>query len=277
MPSVQGGSRSLFDTTKDPIEGILLADAIAEAAKSNDPLTDDEGSEFGGDHSDFLLSMPFSDHRREADLGRGTSSPAPSSNAHQPETATRKRLSFRPRTTVAAGIHAPSLHGRQSLDNGPGDPREAVGGSAPSSAVAALEGPNERAFSDAARRDRPSEPSRAGIATSSPRCPHPSASDAGVVASAACSLLSISSLCGLSILHEIQPRGVAGSDYDFCRYASTTTPQLPPSKSSDFAVAGIKPHLFRSEFSENSLGFSLDSNDGCVYQRDLFTPPVSMD
>jgi len=147
-PFVQGGSRSLLDTMKDPIEGILLADAIAEAAKSNEPLMGDKGSEFGGDHSDFLLSMPFSDHRREAYLGRGTSSPAPSSNAHQPETATRKRLSFRPRTTVAAGIHAPSLNGRQSLDNGPG--REAVGGSAPSSAVAALEGPNERAFSDAA-------------------------------------------------------------------------------------------------------------------------------
>ena len=283
---VRGGSRSLFDTTNDPIEGILLADAIAEAAKSNEPLTDDEGSEFGGDHSDFLLSMPSFENRREADPGRVTSSPVPSSKARQAETAARKRFPFRPRTTAAAGIHAPSLHSRPSLDNEPGDPWEAVGGSAPSSATAAHEGPDERAFSDAARRDRPSEPSRSEIPTSGPNCPRPSARDADVVAptradqppsSAACRMLSMSSLCGLSIPHEIQPGGGAGSDYDFRRHASTTTPQLPPSESSEFAAAGIKPYLFRSEFSENSLGFSLDSNDGCVYQRDLFTPPVSMD
>ena len=283
---VQGGSRSLFDTTKDPIEGILLADAIAEAAKSNEPLTDDEGSEFSGDHSDFLLSMPSLENRREADPGRGTSSPVPSSKARQDETATRKRFTFRTGTMAAAGIHAPSLRSRPSLDNEPGDPWEAVGGSAPSSATAAHEGPDERAFSDAARRDRPSAPSRSELPTSNPKCPRSSASDADVVAptradqppsSAGCSMLSMSSLCGLSIPHEIQPGGGAGSDYDFRRHASTTTPQLPPPESSGFAATGSKPYLFRSEFSENSLGFSLDSNDGCVYQRDLFTPPVSMD
>ena len=50
-------------------------------------------------------------------------------------------------------------------------------------------------------------------------------------------------------------------------------PQLPPFESSKFAAAGIKQYLFRSVFSENSLGFSLDLNDGCVYQRHSLPPP----
>ena len=111
--------------TKDPIKGILLTDAIAEAAKSNKPLTDDEGSKFDRDHSDFLLSMPSFENLCEADPGRGTPSPVPSSKAHQAETAMRKRFPFRPRTTPAAGLHAPSLHSCPSHNNEPGDPWEA--------------------------------------------------------------------------------------------------------------------------------------------------------
>ena len=129
--------------------------------------------------------------------------------------------------------------------------------------MVAHEGPDEREFSDAARGNRASEPSRSELPTSGPKCPHPSASNADVVApttadqpqsSAVCSMLSMSSLCGLRIPHEIQPGGGAGSNYDFRWHASTTTPQLPPSKSSEFVAAGIKPYLFRSEFSEDSLG-----------------------
>jgi hypothetical protein len=86
-------------------------------------------------------------------------------------------------------------------------------------------------------------------------------------------MLLMSSLCWLSIPHEIQPGGGAGSDYNFRQHASTTTPQLPPFESSKFAAAGIKPYLFRSVFSENSLGFSLNFNDGFVYQRHSLPPP----
>ena len=52
--------RSLFDSTtkNDPIEYILHADAIAEAAKSNESLTDDDASEFNEYHPDFHLGMP---------------------------------------------------------------------------------------------------------------------------------------------------------------------------------------------------------------------------
>ena len=281
VPFVQGGSRSLFDTTKDPIEGILLADAIAEAAKSNEPLTDDEGSEFDGDRSDFLLDLP----RREVD--GGIAPPAPSSNPSQAET-TRKKIYFRPMTT--AGLHAPhapSLNRRPSQD-GPQDTWEmglALSSAAAAAEVAAShEGPNKRAFSDAAfavaHRDSPSEPARE-LSSCGPKHPRPNANDADVVmptgggdrqsSSVACSLLSMSSLCGLSIVHEIHPGGRAGPDNDQCR--PTATP-LPPTESSEFMAATIQAQLFRSDFSENSLGFSLDSNDGCVYQRDLFTPPV---
>ena len=52
--------RSLFDSTtkNDPIEYILHADAIAEAAKSNESLTDDDVSECNEYHPDFHLGMP---------------------------------------------------------------------------------------------------------------------------------------------------------------------------------------------------------------------------
>ncbi|KAL3779947.1 hypothetical protein ACHAW5_009430 [Stephanodiscus triporus] len=282
VPFVQGGSRSLFDTTKDPIEGILLADAIAEAAKSNEPLTDDEGSEFNGDHSDFLLDLP----RREVD--GGIAPPAPSSNPSQAET-TRKKISFRP--TTAAGLHAPSLRRRapSSSQDGPHDTWETglALSSAAAEAAASHEGPNKRAFSDAAfavaHRDSPSEPARE-LSSCGPKHPRRNSNDADVVmltgggdrqsSSVAHSLLSMSSLCGLSILHEIHPGGKAGPDNE---QFQATAMSLPPTESSEFMSATIQAKLFRSEFSENSLGFSLDSNDGCVYQRDLFTPPVSMD
>jgi hypothetical protein len=265
VPVVQGGTRSLFDTTKDPIEGILLADAIAEAAKSNEPLTDDEGSEFEGNHSDFLLSLPLADHKgRESHVAPPSS--APSLNPRQAEatlTTMRKRYFFRPRLP---SVDSPDLLG---------DPWDAIEDHVPLVA-AAQEGLNKRAFSDAARRDSPSVPSSMELATSVPKYSRPNANDSDAVApigmgrpstsAAACSLLSMSSLCGLNIVHEM-------SDHSFRRHSST--PPLPPSESSEFALAGVT--LFRSELSANSLGFSVDSNDGCVYQRDLFTPPVSMD
>jgi hypothetical protein len=279
---VQGGSRSLFNTTEDPIKGILLTDAIAEAAKSNEPLADDEGSKFDGDHSDFLLSMPSFENLREADPGCGTPSPAPSSKARQAKTATRKRFPFRPRTTPAAGIHAPSLHSCPSLDNEPGDPWEA---SADPCRPRQQRQTRGRTSARSQTRHIAIGPLRLELPTSGPKCPCPSASNANVIAptradqpqsSAACSMLLMSSLCWLSIPHEIQPGGGAGSDYNFRQHASTTTPQLPPFESSKFAAAGIKPYLFRSVFSENSLGFSLNFNDGFVYQRHSLPPPPSV-
>ena len=83
---VQGGSRSLFDMTNDPIKGILLADTTAETTKSNEPLTDNDGSNFGGDHSDFLLSIPPFENCQEAIPSHSTPSPAPSLKARQAKT-----------------------------------------------------------------------------------------------------------------------------------------------------------------------------------------------
>ena len=89
IPVIQPGkSRSMFDrTTKnDPIEGIILADAIAEAAKCEQSLTDDEASH----HSDFLLSLP-------SDAAEQKITRRMSVSALQDER--RKRFSFKPRMT----------------------------------------------------------------------------------------------------------------------------------------------------------------------------------
>ena len=55
--SHQNKSRSLFDSSlksADPLRRILQADAIAEAGRSDEPLTDDEDEE----NEDFLLCLP---------------------------------------------------------------------------------------------------------------------------------------------------------------------------------------------------------------------------
>ena len=140
--------------------------------------------------------------------------------------------------TASAGIHSPFLHSRPSLDNKPDNLWDAVGRSAPSSATAAHEGPDEREFSDAARRDRMSELSRSELPTSGPKCPRQSASNADVVAptradqpqsSAVCIMLSMSSLCRLSILHT--SAGSAShtrSNREEGRGPTTTSAGMPP-------------------------------------------------
>ena len=42
----------------DPIERIIRADAIAEAAKSEEPLNDDDDNDIDGDDTDFFLCLP---------------------------------------------------------------------------------------------------------------------------------------------------------------------------------------------------------------------------
>ncbi len=170
VPSTRGGTRYLFNTAKDPIEGILLADAITEAAKSNKLLTDDEWSEFKGDHSDFLLSLPSANRSGWASDKGSAASPLskPSSNmCHQTKTTLttmRRRLSFRP--------WQPSADSANIL----GDPWDAFRGHAPSSsssgAAAQQEGLNKRVFLGSL-----SVPSLAELATSVPKYSPPNASN----------------------------------------------------------------------------------------------------
>ena len=58
----QNSSRSLFDMSDDPLEWILRADAIAEAERMNEPLTDDEGDDDNeGVDANFFLRLPSVD------------------------------------------------------------------------------------------------------------------------------------------------------------------------------------------------------------------------
>jgi hypothetical protein len=91
-----GTSRSMFNRTikNDPIESIILADAIAEAAKCEHSLTDDEASH----HSDFLLSLPSDATASDATAAEQQNIiPRRTVSALQDER--RKRFSFKPRST----------------------------------------------------------------------------------------------------------------------------------------------------------------------------------
>lgn len=59
----QNSSRSLFNTSNDPLEWILRADAIAEAERMNEPLTDDEeeDNDNEGVDANFFLRLPSVD------------------------------------------------------------------------------------------------------------------------------------------------------------------------------------------------------------------------
>jgi hypothetical protein len=58
----QNSSRSLFDMSTDPLEWILRADAIAEAERMNEPLTDDEEDDDNeGVDANFFLRLPSVD------------------------------------------------------------------------------------------------------------------------------------------------------------------------------------------------------------------------
>jgi hypothetical protein len=57
VPIVQNKSRSLFDISTDPLEGILRADAIAEAGRIYEPLTDEDDSDIDKD-DDYFLCLP---------------------------------------------------------------------------------------------------------------------------------------------------------------------------------------------------------------------------
>jgi len=58
----QNSSRSLFDMSNDPLDWILRADAIAEAERMNEPLTDDEeDNDNEGVDANFFLRLPSVD------------------------------------------------------------------------------------------------------------------------------------------------------------------------------------------------------------------------
>jgi len=132
----------------------------------NEPLTDDEGSKFEGNHFDFLLSLPLAEQKGLDSIVTPPLS-APSLNPRQAKTTPfatmKKRYFFRPRI--------PSVDSPNFL----GDPWDAIANHAPLVA-ATQEGLNKRAFSDAARQDSPSVPSSMDLASSVPKYSRPNAS-----------------------------------------------------------------------------------------------------
>ena len=262
-PTAENKSRSLFDSSnaQDSFARILRAEAIADAARSNEPLTDEDGTI--DDADDFLLCLPQPNQEKEcpskssqicSDLGFPV---LKSSHAESP-------LYSKPRNASNGSIIKRSNWSGHSLR----------GLSSPATPTIFEEGHND---------DIRSSPTNEGLgfdsfnkrevsdATFTTFCSLSECDSSEIVASPKChrakalgstSLVSTSSLCGLDIVHETSV-GVEGFDQ---------VPVLLPSESSEFSSTMFKP-MVRSEYSMNSLGLSVDSDNT---QRDLFTPPVAM-
>ena len=251
-------SRSLFHSSHadDPIEQILRADAIAEAAKSNEELTDDE-SDSEGPGSDFLLCSPKSNaskmlHKMEKRPTRRATLPLkPGHRAESPSFGRCRASSIgslKKRTRSFSSPTTPTIaeEGLSSF--------EAIFGNSSTSNEGTLQGSTGRYKSSFCSL------SDCDDTTTSHHHSHPMPTSIGVGMKTIgmdyphSSLLSMSSLCGLDIVDE-------------------STDELRDKVSASLSSVGMVG-LRRSEFSQNSLGLSVDSvGDG--EQRDLFTPPVT--
>jgi len=268
VPMSENKSRSLFDSSKnsrDPLEPILRADAIAEAARSNEPLTD-EDSDIEGDDKDFLLCLPRANeetHSRSLKnkppyklnhAGFRTNSPllSPSFNKSGNMSSVRRSkfsdhsLSSSPAPTIFEEGFAGARYPTPAHDWG-------------------LQCLNKRETSDGTFTTTCSlSDCDVSDAMASPKYPHAKAFCATKERHSVSSMLSMSSLCGLDIVHETSLGDRVGDK----------VPVLLPSDSSEFPISTGMSKPLRSELSLNSLGLSVDSNDMGIVQRDLFTPPL---
>lgn len=317
--TLQPKSRSLFDASSartDPLERILRADAIAEAARSDEPLTDDD-SDDDGDEGGFLLCLPQSSSQ-ETDGSQLSGSPKKKNfSFKQSSHGTGSFRSGSP-TLSSSSINKPSRHGHftrrskcgdctssfHSLtsppaptifeegfatldkDNDLGHPMSTLEGS--------LQGLNKRETSDATFTTfcSLSDCDFSDI-MASPKYPRSSkALSSTKDRQSVCSMLSMSSsLCGLDIVHETS-MGIEATYDKFPTLGQSGSSEAPAS------VGMFKP--LRSELSLNSLGLSMDSLDALgagenhrdlydpipgarntikrsLSPRDLFTPPVGTD
>jgi hypothetical protein len=291
MPMDQSKSRSLFDTSRNSYERILLADAIAEAARSNEPLTDDEDSDIDGD-SDFLLCLPR-DSRDNNGVNRSHSKSLADYN-------TEKQCFVKPSSNLVR-VDSPSFFGCDSLAtkaarNGTLSSRRKSGDQCLPSQSSQT---TLTIYEDCAAMPTSSSSKRlyeglmtkhgASEATFATYCSLSDCDASEILSSpkyfkmkaalgvskerhSVCSLLSMSSLCGLDIVHETSQSGCGEQEFSDQIMQSIST------ESHDFTANSFRPlPLTRSEFSMNSLGLSLDSMDaGVDSTRDLFTPPMVM-
>lgn len=257
-------SRSLFDSTHayDPVEGILRADAIAEAAKSNEELTDDESdSEEPG--SDFLLCSPKVDaskmlHGMEKRPNRGNLFPlkagarAESPSCGRPRASSIGSIKRRNRSFSSPAPPTIAEEGFPKFEENPNKDLTSN-----ESTLCSLFDCNDHMKSPLHSHQMPPT---IGFPMKTTGLDHPHSS-----------LLSMASLCGLDIV-----------DDESDELRDKVSASLPSESSQLFKHAeesetGMGYGCFRrmsSELSSNSLGLSVDSA-GDADQRDLFTPPIT--
>lgn len=262
-------SRSLFNSPRvdDALEQIIRADAIAEAAKSNEELTDDE-SDSGAPGSDFLLCSPKAYastmlHKMEKRPTKAAFPPVkPAHRAESPSFGRSRSSSIgslKKRTRSFTSPTTPTI-AEEGLPN-----FDATFSKSTTS--------NECTHPSFGHRDR-------SAATLSSYCSlsdcddnacfshimMPTSIDVGMKNTG----ISMTSLCGLDIVDEDIVHESIDEFRDKVPASLPSESSIKQAEGSDMGVLGLR----RSEFSQNSLGLSVDSV-GESEQRDLFTPPIT--
>jgi len=256
LPIPQTSSRSLFKSStnaRDPIERIIRDDAIAEALRSEEPLTDHDDSV--GDE-EFLLCLPRKNQANEIH-SKTTMKKYPSNHvgflvespSHSSLVSSRSG-SFSRRCSSLASSPAPTVFEEGS----------------PIKKSCDLCGLNkcETSYDTFTTSSSLSDCNPSDL-MSSPKCSRTKTLCATKDRLSVCSMLSTSSLCGLDIVHEAS-LGNQGSNKAHV---------LLQSNSSEYPASTGVFRPLRSELSLNSLGLSVDSTDVGPNQRDLFSPPVT--
>ena len=261
-------SRSLFGSdgslNDPPFERILHADAVAEAAKSEEPLTDDEDSE---EEDTFLLRLPQSNQEND-NKALKTSQHTEKKLSKSSSTSFRTESPYFNRRAESPSLKVMRRNKWSDLSmTSPTTPTIFEDGLAPamnpphvtiewSSSQTSLHVPKTETFATLCSL---SDCDASEIVVTSPKNKKSFCCLKG--RQSVTSMLSMTSLFGLDIVHE------AGLMED-----NKVSVVMSRSESSEFSASLFRPlGLVRSEFSMNSLGLSVDSD---IDQRELFTPPV---
>lgn len=274
-PIAQNKSHSLFDTSNardGALERILQADAITEAARSNEPLTD-EDSDIDGDDADFLLCLPQANqggenHYRPLKVCSERMAPFKSScsNSRAESPSFNRCPGSRGSCTMRSKFSDHSLHQGFSSPTIFEEGFSSVDNSTNTRPYHALKTPEEM---DVRKSDSTfptfcsiSDCDGSEMMTSPKLSSRTKTTCSSRDRQSVSSFLSMSSLCGLDIVQE------KSSGFDL----HTRVSGFSPSESTEFSSTMFKPRM-RSELSMNSLGLSVDSIDVSI-GRDLFTPPM---
>eukprot|EP00970_Alexandrium_tamarense_P001254 scaffold130_cov185-Alexandrium_tamarense.AAC.37 len=290
LPRAQKKSRSLFNPSNymDPIQKILEADAIAEAARSNEPLTDDDSDT---ESNAFLLCLP-----RVSNCGRSRGSATLETKSRHSFTSgvSRERVespAFHESSKGSLGFHGLSSPIACAIPEDSLSPMELEDNHHPASSFTPASsgcfknrGNSDATFStfcslsDCDSSDNIASP-RHALRPPSSGCLKSTGLDIEAPQfrprdrSSVCSFLSMTSLCGLDIVHE-SSNGDEMNDRVPVLMSSESSELFKHRAESPAASMFFRP--MRSELSLNSLGLSVDSGgDACNDQRDLFTPPVT--